>query len=263
MVLGYNQEDYIGYCLSDICSEVDDIVVALPTCPFSAYNPIAREEFRALDSTKEIVHRVAAESRNIRITVGEWEREETMRDHCLDLALGLACDVCLIIDADEFYPAGILAQIRRYILHNGRCGDVFWARHINCFKRFDYVVDAPKLRLPVAVIPNQKTRFVEGRVPYGPRRDLPDNLFYWHVGYVLSDVRMWEKLRTFSHAHEVVENWYEEKWLNWTPLSTNLCRRQPERWPRTKRCDRGALPTILHTHPRFRMELLRRSTGDE
>lgn len=251
MVLGYNQEDYIEYCLSEICGEVDLVVVALPESPFTAYNPAAREEFTAADATQEIVDRVAAQWRHVRVRVGSWSNEESMRDHCLDIMRDSKIDVCMIIDADEFYPTGTLAAIRCYISDHASPGDVLWARYVNCFKRYDHVIDAPRLRLPVAVVVDAQTRFLEGRCPEGVRLDLPENLFYWHVGYVMSDRRMWEKIRTFSHAHEVAPRWFEEKWLAWTPQSTNLCRRQPDRWPRTIKINRTALPQVLHSHPRF------------
>jgi hypothetical protein len=96
------------------------------------------------------------------------------------------------------------------------------------------------------------THFPQRRRASGPRRDLPDEIFFWHLGYVLSDERMWEKIRTFAHADEILPGWYEEKWLAWTPHTRDLFRKQPaSRWPRTHRIDPRQLPGILHRHPYF------------
>jgi len=49
-----------------------------------------------------------------------------------------------------------------------------------------------------------------------------DKVTCHHMSYVRSDEKMLRKIQTFSHANELVPNWYEEKWLKWTPEMTAL-----------------------------------------
>jgi hypothetical protein len=123
---------------------------------------------------------------------------------------------------------------------------------MTCYRRFDYVVESDH-RMPIAVHLDERTEFRQlPRRPIGVRLDLPDDIYYWHMGYVLSDERMWEKIHTISHAHEVLPDWYESKWLKWSPDETDLFRKNPaSRWRRAVRIDPRTLPKVLHDHPYF------------
>lgn len=252
LMLGYNQEEYISYALRSVSPHVEEIVVLKSELPWNAYNPKARQQFYVPDSTGVLLCHASRHLKNVRVVNGEWPNEEEMRNDGLALLRMLKVDVCLIVDADEFYPEGQLGKLRQFIDAHSHPGAVFWARHQDCFRRFDYVVDAD-LRLPVAVHIVESTRFVNLRVPSGPWCLLPRSIFYWHMGYVMGDRRMYEKIHTFGHSHELAPGWFQYKWLKWTPKTIDLCRKIPFRWPRTVKIDLQELPTVLHTHPFFRI----------
>lgn len=251
LVLAYRQVAYLSWCLRALAPHVDHVVVLHSETPFSAYNPKAPSEFGGPDGSRQVLDDLTERLSNLHVIDGVWEAEEPMRDAGLAELRRLGCGVCLIVDADELWPEGGLASLKEEISARRHKGAVFLARHRTCFKRLDYVVEAPQRRLPVAVHLDRSTRFVDRRFPSGPRLDLDPSLHFWHLGYVLDDARMWEKIRTFSHAHEVVKDWYQEKWLGWTPTTRDLGRRDPSRWPSTRRIDPRRLPAILHDHPWF------------
>ena len=251
-MLAYNQEEYIGYSLRALAPEVDIVVVAYAVEPFSAYNPSARSTFKRVDGTRKILDEVSKQHANVIVCEGRWDTEEQMRNDALGVLRTKGADVCFIVDADEFFPEGSIAEIRTRIMSLGRPGTVFWARFRNCYRRLDYAIDSPKLWLPVAAHLASDTCFERLRIPNGEIQRLSRDLFYWHLGYVLSDERMWEKVNTFSHAHEISQNWFKDKWLAWTPETRDLCRRDPARWPRADKIDPMNLPKCLHTHPYFR-----------
>jgi len=261
LVLAYNQEEYIDYCIRNLAPVLDGIVVLYSARPFIAYNPSARELFKKTDRTRDILYALQKQLNGLIVCEGLWDDEESMRDAGLTIIRHEGGDVCVIVDADEFYDTCSFERLRSVVAGNWTPGNVFWSRYYNCYRRPDYVVDAPYLRLPVAAIINDDTAFINRRRPYGTRVDLPEDVAYWHMGYVLSDRRMWEKIHTFGHAHEIVSGWYEEKWLRWTPATTDLCRRQPTRWPRTVSIDVRRLPKILHGHP-FVSPFLSANTAD-
>lgn len=250
-MLAYNQEEYIGYSLESLVPEVDVVGVAYASEPFSAYNALARRAFKRVDNTRAILEDLSTRHENILIIEGRWDCEEDMRNDTLDALRTRGVDVCFIVDADEFYSPGILAKIRSLVVLLDRPGTVFWARYKNCYRRLNYVIDTPQLRLPIAVHLTSHTSFESLRIPSGEKRRLPPELYYWHVGYVLPDDRMWEKINTFGHAHEISHDWFRDKWLNWTPETRDLCRRDPARWPQAHKIDPKSLPPCLHNHPYF------------
>jgi len=251
IVLGYNQQEYIEYSLRSLLPHVEHAAVLVPDAPFAAYNPRAREQFAARDGTREILAALQREFGNLSVLEGVWHAEPEMRETGLQHLRSHGAQVCLSVDADEIYPDGALERLHTVIAEADAPGTVYFARYLTCYKSFEYVVESSH-RMAVAVHLARDTHFPRRRRASGARRDLPDEIFFWHLGYVLSDERMWEKIRTFSHAHEVLPGWYQEKWLAWTPETRDLFRKQPaSRWPRTVRIDPRALPGILHGHPYF------------
>jgi hypothetical protein len=262
IVLAYKQEDYISYCLRELSAHVDYIVVLFSERPWIAYNRNARGDFTLPDNTRELLAALQCELPNLAVVEGVWDSEEEMRNEGLQVLRRVGMQVCLMVDADEFYPEHGLQDLRVEIERVNAPGTVYFARYLACFRRFDYVVETRYQRLngdgeaphraPVAVHLNAQTAFRRHRQPLQQERDLPESIFFWHMGYVLSDRRMWEKLNTFGHAQELVPGWFEEKWLRWTPQTQDLFfKTPPSRWPRTIKIDPRRLPKILHAHPYF------------
>lgn len=251
LVLAYKQEDYIASCIRSIASSVDLVLVLFSEEPFTSYNSRARSQFSRPDRTGHILQGLKRQIDHLAVLQGTWDDEAAMRNAGLACLRGHDVEACFIIDADEIYPKGVLDAVRSEIEGRNQPGSVYFSRYETCFRRFDYIVESSH-RLPVAVHLEPSTVFPRRRRPSGPRVDLPEQLFFWHMGYVLDDARMWEKINTFSHAHEIVDGWFEKKWLEWTPQTRDLFRKEPvSRWPRTVRIDPRELPEIIHSHPFF------------
>lgn len=250
-LLAYNQEEYIEYCIRAIYPFADLIHVMYSELPFTAYNRASRDEFRTVDRTKEILLSLPDPCSKISITEGLWDNEESMRNVAARQLLERGAGMMLIIDCDEFWPDGMLGECITYLQENLCDGHVAWVKCRTPFKRLDRLVDFEKDRLPLAVLLSPDLVFIDRRIPCGQKMKLPDRFYFWHLGYVLSNERMYEKIRTFSHAHEVPSEWFKTKWIGFTPDTKNLCRKDPKRWPRTLPMDPWDLPSILHTHPYF------------
>jgi hypothetical protein len=252
MMLAYKQEEYIGYALRCLAPSVDHVVVMYSELPWIASNPKAREQFGEPDRTREILDSLHADHPNIEVTEGIWDSAPQVRQEAFERLRQIGCEICLITDADEVYPTGMVKRVLDEIRRRGSPGAVYYSRYLTCYRRFDYVVESDH-RMPIAVHIDERTEFQRlPRRPTGERLDLPDDIYYWHMGYVLSDDRMWEKIHTISHAHEVLPDWYEAKWLGWSPEATDLFRKHPaSRWRRTVRIDPRSLPEVLHDHPYF------------
>lgn len=71
--------------------------------------------------------------------------------------------------------------------------------------------------------------------------------FCHHFAYVRNNETIKQKLSTFSHASEIVPNWYEEKWLGWDKNNnlTNLHPVAPEKWTGVEVVKKSTLPGSL------------------
>lgn len=261
IVLAYNQEEYISYCVRALAPHVDHLVVVHAERPWSAYNPRARQMFTEPDGTRPLLTALQGAFANLTIIDGEWDREEGMRNAGLQALRRAGVDVCLSVDADEFHPKNGLAQLKAEIERRNAPGTLYYVPYATCFKRFDYVVETryvtadgrpDQLRAAVAVHLDAQTTFSRMRHTSGTSVNL-DSFSFWNMGYVLSDRRMWEKVNSWGHAGQVLPNWFEEKWRRWTPQTRDLFYRHPPWvWPRTIEIDPITLPEVLHTHPYFR-----------
>ena len=262
LVLAYNQEEYISYCLRALSPHVDCIAVVFSEYPWTAYNARAREMFCVADRTRDILTGLSRQLANLIIIEGQWEREEDMRNDGLRELRRAGMDVCLSIDADEFYPDGGVERLKTAISARNARGTRYYVPYLGCFKRFDHLLETryqeengqvyPFMRGAVAVHLDADTHFYYGRHTTGSSIDLPPTFFFWHMGYVLSDERMWEKVHSWAHAFELLPDWFEDKWRRWTPQTRDLHYRNPAwRWPRTVKIDPRILPRILHAHPYF------------
>jgi glycosyltransferase involved in cell wall biosynthesis len=251
IVLAYNQEEYLGHCLRALLPCVDHVVALLPDAPFVRYNPDARREFDRIDATPGILAELAAEHDSLVVVEGRWDDEPAMRNEGLAHLRARGVEVCLSVDADEFWPDGGVARLLAAVEADGAPGTVYFARYHTCYRSFERRVVSDH-RMAVAVHLVEDTHFPRRRTASGPRRDLPDEHCFWNMGYVLSDERMWEKIRTWSHAHEVIDGWWRDKWLGFTPATRDLFRKEPaSRWPCTVPVDPAELPSVLHDHPFF------------
>lgn len=262
IVLAYNQEQYISYSLPALAPHVEHVAVMCTDRPWSAYNTRAREMFRVADGTRDIVVALARRYANVSIIDGEWDREEDMRNDGLTALRRSGVDVCLSVDPDEFYPEGGLDRLKAKISRRNTPGVRYYVPYVGCFKRFDRMIEdcypeesgavRPFARGAAAVHLDADTRFYYARHTTGPSVNLPPTFFFWHLGYVLSDERMWEKVNSWAHVSEVLPRWFNDKWLRWTPETCDLFYRDPAwRWKRTVPLDPLILPEILHTHPYF------------
>jgi len=259
IVLAYNQQEYLGYCLRALLPCVDHVVALLPDAPFVRYNPDARREFTSLDATPRILAELDAEFDGLTVVEGRWDGEPEMRNEGLGRLRELGVEVCLSVDADEFYPDGGVERLLAAVEADASPGAVYYARYHTCYRTFQRRVVSDH-RMAVAVHLVDDTHFPRRRTATGERRDLGDDHFFWNMGYVLSDERMWEKIRTWSHAHEVLDGWWRDKWLGFTPETRDLFRKEPaSRWPCTVPVDPRELPAILHDHPYFPREPAARS----
>lgn len=244
ILLAYNQEDYIEHCIRELAPQCGAIYIMYSEVPFDFYNPNARKEFHQPDNTKNILKNLQLHFNNLNIIEGDWSKEDDMRNCGRKAALDAGFDYLLIIDADEFFAKDTLYNILQSIEANPDT-DSWWCKMRVPYKYINYVIDREDEYLPIAIRLTDDVTFVNRRIPSGRRLKLDDSLICFNMGFVLNNARMLEKIRTYGHAHQLPPNWYEEKWLEWSPITQNLHTREPALWPGTRPISLEEIPTVL------------------
>lgn len=257
LILAYRQFEYIEYCLEALDPHMDCIVVMYSEMPWVKYNPNARESFGGDDGTIDILNKPRWRGRGVDVIKGVWDVEEDMRNEGVERLEQKKIDWLHVIDADEFYPDGMIPRLQSYVTHycDNLASKCLWAARINHYRRFDTIIDPVSEgpdRIEVLFKLGLGTRFADRRIVGAQRFNLPDEFHFHHLGFVLGEDRMWEKIHTWGHANEVLPYWYQEKWKKWTPGDENLCKRVPGRWSKTRLFNLEQLPTVLHKHPFFK-----------
>jgi len=250
IVLVYRQIDYIDWCLEAARKNFDRVLCMTTDIPFVKYNSGARDHFGGDDGSLEVVLAHAEEDSRVQVVQGRWDCEESMRTEALNILKSQGIDYTFVLDADELYPDGTLDRVKDWI-RSHREHSRFQCRYRNLFKRMDYEIIADDLWHNVCYRNRDITSFERGRTIEIPSVRLPRDLFFWHFGWVLSDERIYEKVNTYSHSHELPEDWYQSKWVEWTPETMDLCARNKWDWSGTRHVDPAELPSVLQSHPRF------------
>lgn len=120
------------------------------------------------------------------------------------------CEYILVCHADTFFTKGDIESIKEFIQSaNNRQYDM---RTFMYWKNFDTVV-SPDPVLP-AMLVRKDVRFKHGIIIEDQVTDaefVP--AFCHHLSWVKTDKEVLKKIKTYTHANEIVPNWYEEKWL--------------------------------------------------
>ncbi|MBI3320114.1 MAG: glycosyltransferase family 2 protein [Candidatus Omnitrophica bacterium] len=271
----YNEEEYIEYSIRSIVESVDRVVVLLGQAPYAAYNTQAREQFHVSDRTEAIIERLIKDYPKITLVKGTWDSELEHRNVGVQFCRRAGMQYYFLVDGDEVYRRDHLEHLQEEIRSRPRVGqfiikcDTFW-------RSFRYRIPASQLswmprrvfkltpwsRLGKSTIPlprparftgNNKTDSW-GSVYHIP----PERVIFYHFSYARRPEKMYEKLRTFSHAHEIPTAWYEQVWTAWAHDRgmTNLNPVDPPKFPQAIYQDPSDLPEILRQHPYYAQEVI-------
>ena len=271
----YNEEEYIAYSIRSIYEFVDRIYVLLGQVPYRAYNPQARETFTLHDRTEAIVRELAATHPKIELIMGAWDDEMAHRNAGVRLCRRDGMQYYFLVDGDEVYRADHLAHLRQDIQDHPEAGQ-FIIKCDTLWRSFRYRIPAAQLAwMPRRVF--KLTRWSQlGKSPlpipwparftgnnktnsWGTIYHLdPGRVLFYHFSYARHPHKMYEKLKTFSHAHETPAEWYERVWLAWPAdrQMPNLNPIDPPKFPRAVYHDPSDLPEVLRNHPYYALETI-------
>ena len=268
----YNEEAYLESAVRAILPAVDRVIILLGMAPYTAYNPAARDVSRP-DGTETIVDRLAKTHPAITVVKGRWASEIDHRNAGLGLCLEDGTDYYWLVDGDEVYREDHLAAIRRLIEARPEVGTFIVKCHI-FWRSFAYRIPAQELGWrPRRIFKITRDRRLLGlRFPrhcrfvgqnelnsLGPVYEIPtDQAVFYHFSYARSTDAMADKFRTFSHAHEIRQDWLDRVWRRWPAdrAMTNIHPIDPPKFPRAVHQAPEDLPAILRQHPYYGLDLI-------
>lgn len=212
-VLAFNDDDYLEAVLRIFQPFVDKIVVS-----------VGEKSWRGNVSNdgqcEKIVLRLMREFPNIHLIKGNWKTEEEQRND--NLGHLKECDYVFLVDADELWASEYIHRVMDYVLSHSvyTVFNAFWNTR---FRYANWRVDPREPFKPTVLIDNKKgISFFKNRLmKIGINASsvlIPEKLcIIEHFSYVRSDdMRIKEKIRTFSHASEVINGinyWFENVYL--------------------------------------------------
>ena len=269
----YNEEEYIRCAVLAILPAVERVYLLLGKAPYDAYNPKAREVSYP-DGTEAIVDQMAQEHPDkITLVKGIWSSEVEHRNAGLARCLEEGFDYYWLVDGDEVYRQDHLQNILEGIRRRPQVGtfiikcDIFW-------RSFRYRIPAQELSWrPRRIFKITRHRRILGlRFPHpirfvgqnemnsiGPIYEFPpEEAIFYHFSYARGAAAMKDKFRTFSHAHEIKEEWVRNVWERWPTdrEMKDVHPVDPPKFPRVVSKPLDDLPEILQRHPSYGLEII-------
>lgn len=153
----------------------------------------------------------------------DWRSEAIQRNWGLGYLYGY--DYVLIVDADELYTEADQLKILSSIGKVERFQDNTWCYRVprveTYFKTPDYALDVKDTHEPIVAVNPKKVVFTEHR-QVSTDYQIPIDVTMHHLTYLRDDIRLFHKIHQFEHYDRIKDNWYEEKWKNWTPETEDV-----------------------------------------
>lgn len=233
-ILALNETDYLEAVIRMFQPFVDKIVVSNGDKGWCG-------DVKNNGEVKKIVNKLSEQFNNVYLHEGHWDSETEQRNDCLSRMQ--ECDYIFIVDADELWSSGDIHKMKDYILaYPGY--SVFRANWNTRFKNIEWRVEPREPFKPVVAI-KKGISFVNNREveqsPYASVILVPERtVLIEHLSYVRkNDEDIKNKIMSFSHANEVIKNWYEYVYLKADLNMKNL-------HPTNSICYQGLIEDEIH-----------------
>lgn len=222
LTVALNEEDLIGGCL-----ELLNVAYKLVLMPLKTFSG---KDIAHFDNTEKI-----AKDKGAVVIFTNTTTEPDTRNFGLAHLNRLGYEYAFIVDADEYWPKATQHEMARIL--SLKTSRTYKADLDFFFKRPNWkITGMSNVRTIVAMETNKRfsargPRKVVGHVEYvnpGP---------IYHFSYVRRPEKIKEKLESFSHAHEIIDNWYTNVYLPFTPDFKNFHPVKPRGYPQCVECE--------------------------
>lgn len=164
-------------------------------------------------------------------------RESHTRNYILDIAKNDSFDFMIIQDTDEFMiKEDYFSFVENYAPQMVDSGyDSCAIRWKNFWKNWNTILICEKEIVPnwpgewatFGISLNSNVKFTKNRHhTFKNKCAVMQPWYLYHGAYVLNNEQVLKKIKNWGHAMDAeysnLNSWYEEKWLKWTPETTDL-----------------------------------------
>lgn len=182
---------------------------------------------------------------------GSWPHEEAHRNYAIDYMRQRGAEVVLVVDADELWAPGAASMAVQHVLEQNRARR-WMARFTNFWRSFNWVVRDGFTPIRIADLRHADGSTADGHLP-------PDVQPVLHFGYAQREELMGYKWTCHGHQNELRPGW-QEKFLSWTPETTDLHPCVNNLWDRAHRTSDEVMELVGQVagdHPYFGLDLIR------
>lgn len=242
--------EYLAWSIRSVQDAVDEIHVFYSRKPSygfadpNATNPDTEEMLRA--EAHRFLHKPL-----IWHEVHEGS-EGAHRDHMIRVARERGAELYLVVDSDEIWDTDSAKATLDAVSRANSAGR-WLARFANFWRSFKYQVHDGFT--PVRVVDMRHPITVDAYLS-AEQQPLP----VYHFGYAQTLRTMEYKLTTHGHKAEFRPGWYQDKFVAWTPETTDIHPTVNNLWVTatpTEPVTLGHVRRILHDHPYLDVDVIR------
>ena len=238
--------DFIAYALRSIAPFVDELFVFYTDIPSHGTPsplpcPDSPEQMRAAILG-------AGVGDKLRLIEGRWNGEGEHRNQIFNYTS--PGDLIIVADADEVWDSKNLQAC--IDLMNAMPDKKFLkVRMTNLWRSFNFICTDPMTQDRLVRVG------ASGGIVWSPTSALPEYPDIWHLGYARKPVDIEYKLSCHGHIGSIFPEWYQSKFLAWTPANgVTDCHPDCRDFWYPKSFDKNLLPDDLKSHSYFNLDII-------
>ena len=237
----YDDDLWLPYMLESVLSEVSALYVLISERPWNG-NPTDNS------ATWRVLRESTDPAGKLKIVPGTWADETQQRRAAYEIVAREEYDYCLIVDADEIYDPPVLRRMQQTAVEHPEIG-CWYMTCLTYWKSYRFRIDPPESYKPPVFLKVGQCSLGDRRwATAASRAAIPPQIgVCHHMSYARTNEQLRRKITTFSHAQELVPDWYEKVWLRWDgePGLENLHPVTPPVYRRAVAVAREQLPPVL------------------
>ncbi len=175
-----------------------------------------------------MIHGLYDPEKKFEIVVGYWKDEAEQRNAGLRILRDKGEHWCIVVDDDELFNRNELLNVKNMLEADG-IHAAYLVYHQIYWKDRDTIIESEQGvfgSFPTIMRTDGTVNFNENRMILVASGHTwfslsVDMILCHHMSYVRSDIEMERKIKSFSHANDVIPGWYERVWLG-NDTSTDL-----------------------------------------
>jgi len=167
------------------------------------------------DKTEEIAKEMGAE-----VIKGVWPQDDPMLNVGLNVLKGF--DYVLFLAPDEFLTKEGHRRLREFVEGDRNYSAYAISKMNTYFKTDQWRIEPREEYHPIVVIDPNKAQYRDIRSVTCDYGYLPDDITLYHYSWARTDEEVRRKIENFSHAPQMIPNWYKDHWENWTHESKDF-----------------------------------------